>query len=134
MRANTPFAFAPPPIAALSEEARILVKATRMWVLVARTGRNPRPALEALLGPAASRFSVLMDMVTAAWPDPFTTCSPCAAMLSPDEHSLLGLLALAGSDDEAGFQRFLSEMLPMAHRNRLWSASRRMVADRLGAA
>lgn len=133
MRAQTPSAYAPPPVASLCEEGRLLLKAARMWVLLARSGRSPRPCLQALLGPAAARFSLLMDIIIAPWPDPFTTFPPCAATLSPDEHSLLKLLALAGADDEPGFHAWLADLLPTPDRARLWRAACRMTAERMGA-
>lgn len=134
MHARTPFAFAPPPVATLCEEARIFLRAARIWVLLARSGHSPRPSLQALLGPAAARFSLLMDTIIAPWPDPFTTFPPCSVMLSPDEHGLLTLLALAEADDEAGFHVWLSDILPEPDRKRLWSAACRMMAERIGAA
>jgi len=132
MRAQTAFAYAPPPVTALCEEARIFLRSARIWVLLARGGRSPRPALKALLGPAAARFSLLMDIIIAPWPDPFTTFPPCATMLSPDEHSLLTLLAMAEADDEAGFHTWLADLLPAPDRTRLWRAACRMMAERIG--
>lgn len=134
MRPQTPFAFIPPPVAALSEEARIFLRAARIWVLLARSGRSPRPPLQALLGPAAARFSLMMESFIAPWPDPFTTFPPCAVTLSPDEHGLLTLLALAEADDESGFHDWLADMLPFTDRNRLWAISCRMMAERIGMA
>jgi hypothetical protein len=132
MRAQTPFAYSPPPVAALGDEARIFLKAARMWVMLARSNRSPRPALAALLGPAAARFSLLMDIAVSAWPDAFTTFPPCACTLSPDEHSLLTLLALAEVEQDTEFHSWFADLLPQADRQRLWSAACRLMAERIG--
>jgi hypothetical protein len=133
MRDQTPFAYAPPPLAALPGEARILLKAARLWVLLARSSRAPLGPLSALLGPAAARFSVLMDELSAAWPDPFTTFPPCAASLSPDEQVLLSVLARAEAGAEQGFHADLADLLGPDARRRLWQAACRVMDDRIGA-
>ena len=133
MRALTPLAFSPPPVAAVPEEARVLLKAARLWVMLARSGRSARPPLAALLGPAAPRFALFMDAVVVAWHDPFTTFPPCSCNISPDEHCLLNMLALAEADMEPQFHDCLHDMLPKPERNRLWQAATRLMAERIGA-
>lgn len=133
MRALTPFAFSPPPVSVLGDEARLFLKAARMWVMLARNHRNPRPVLGGLLGTATARFSLLMDTAVSAWSDPFTTFPPCATTLSPDEHLLLSLLASAEADDERGFHDLIDDLLPWPERQRLWQAAVRLMADRIGA-
>ncbi len=132
MHAITPFAFSPPPVAMLGDEARIVLKAARMWVMLARNHRSPRAVLNGLLGEATPRFSLLMDCLVSAWADSFTTYPPCATALSPDEHLLLNMLACAEADDRADFDALLSDLLPMAERDRLWAASLRLMAERVG--
>ena len=48
--ALTAHSFLAPPVSALPEEARLRLKAARMWVMLARHQRNPKPVLTALLG------------------------------------------------------------------------------------
>lgn len=123
------FAFMPPATPALEPEDRILLKAARLWVMIARSNRSPRPALAALLGPAAASFHLLMEQLVAAWPDPFTTFSPCATAVSPDEHALLTLVAEARDGSCAS----LADMLPGQERARLVATAARLGAEQLGA-
>ncbi|MGL6043312.1 MAG: hypothetical protein ACRC1J_05260, partial [Sandaracinobacteroides sp.] len=116
--AITPFAFSPPPVAALEDGARILLKAARLWVMLARHNRNPRPVLQSLLGSGTAAFCALMDHVVTAWPDPFTCHPPCACALLPDEHCLLALLAFAEAGNEAGADALLEDLLPASERRR----------------
>ncbi len=127
--ALTPHSFTPPPVLALAEESRIQLKAARMWVMLARHHRNPRPVLASLLGGGTAAFCAFMDRLVTAWPDPFTAYPPCACALSPDEHSLVRLLTLAGAGDEAGADRLLEDLLPSAERTRLWQAASRAVGE-----
>lgn len=128
----TPRHFAPPPVAALADEARIQLRAARMWVMLARHQRNPRPVLEALLGAATPAFCTLMATTAAAWPDCFTTYPPCACAVAPDEHCLLALLGHARDNAEAQAHALLGELLPEADRTRLWRAARRATSDGAG--
>lgn len=133
MTSLSPLMFSPPPVAAIDEESRVLLKAARLWVMLARAGRSARPPLAALLGPAAARFGLLMDALTSAWPDPFTTYPPCADTISPDEHCLLSLLLLAERGLEPAFHTCLADMLALPVRQRLWQAATALTAERIGA-
>jgi hypothetical protein len=115
--------FTPPPVAALSDEARIQLRAARMWVMLARHHRNPKPVLGSLLGGTTAAFCTLMEQLVTAWPDAFTTYPPCACAVSPDEASLLDLLSHAseGRRDEADL--LLHDLLPPSDRSRLWQAA-----------
>jgi hypothetical protein len=117
--------FTPPPVAALADEARIHLKAARMWVMLARHQRNPRPVIASLLGAATPAFCTLMEQVVTAWPDAFTTYPPCAAGVTPDEATLLSLLDLAATGDTPGTHRLLEDLLPDTDRHRLCAAARR---------
>ncbi|MCG2842807.1 hypothetical protein L6Q21_17660 [Sandaracinobacter sp. RS1-74] len=128
MRAGlTTLNFMAPPVSALPEEARLRLKAARMWIMLARHQRNPRPVLISLLAGHTGAFCTLMETVVTAWPDAFTAYPPCAAQVSPDEATLLDLLAEAADGDEAAAQRLLEEMLPVTDRGRLWQAAVRAV-------
>lgn len=127
---QTVFAYLPPAIPALEPEDRILLKAARLWVIMARSNRSPRPALAALLGAAAASFHLLMEQLVAAWPDPFTTYPPCATAISPDEHSLLMLVAEARHRPALPV---LADLLPQTERHRLAQTALRLEAERLGA-
>ncbi|QMW23114.1 hypothetical protein [Sandaracinobacteroides saxicola] len=106
----------------------LIVRAARQWVLIARAGRNPRPALATLLGPrGAAAFACLMESLVVAWPDPFTTYPPCATTESPDERTLLTLLTLAG--DDPAFHTHLADLLPAADRTRLHRLATRTTAE-----
>lgn len=118
--------FTPPPVSALGEEARIQIKAARMWVVLARHHRNPRPVLSSLLGSASPRFCLLMEHVAAAWPDPFTSHPPCACAVTPDESTLLALLDFAARDRRDSADALLADMLAPSERARLWTAAVRV--------
>ena len=119
--------FTPPPVTNLPEDARIQLKAARMWVMLARHQRNPKPVLTALLGSTTAAFCTLMEDVVTAWPDAFTTFPPCASQLAPDEATFLDLLAHAADGDEAGAHGLLQDLLPATDRIRLWQAAMRAV-------
>ncbi len=121
--ALTVLSFTPPPVAALAEEARIQLKAARMWVMLARHHRNPKPVLASLLGGTTAAFCTLMEALVTAWPEAFTAYPPCACAVSPDEATLLDLLTQAseGQRDEA--DALLKDMLPPSDRQRLWAAA-----------
>jgi hypothetical protein len=61
--------FTPPPVATLSEEARVQLRAARMWVILARHHRNPKPVLASLLGNTTAAFCTLAPVACAS-----TTC------------------------------------------------------------
>lgn len=115
--------FTPPPVAALADEARIQLKAARMWVMLARHHRNPKPVLGSLLGGATAAFCTLMEQLVTAWPDAFTCLPPCASAVSPDEATLLDLLALAGKGQREEADALLQDLLPPSDRARLWAAA-----------
>ena len=115
--------FAPPPVATLPEEARIQLKAARMWVMLARHHRNPRPVIASLLGAATPAFCTLMEQLVTAWPDAFTCFPPCASQLAPDESSLIDLLALASEGQREAADSLLQDLLPPSDRARLWAAA-----------
>lgn len=126
----TATAFSTPPVAAYADFDRLYLKAMRLWVLFARSGRSPRAPLAALLGDrAAARFSMLMEACVVAWPEPFTTFPPCACLCSPDESTLMALLATAETASPERAHALLADMLPFADRARLWNAAVRCVAS-----
>jgi hypothetical protein len=120
--------FTPPPVAVLAEEARIQLKAARMWVMLARHHRNPKPVLASLLGSTTAAFCTLMEQLVTAWPDAFTTYPPCASSVSPDEAGLIELLALASEGRREGAEALLQDLLPPSDRSRLWAAAVRAAA------
>lgn len=126
--------FQPLPLAARDEEARLLLRGMRLWVLLARACRSPRPPLEALLGPAASALCQLMEATTAAWPDPFVTYPPCATAVAPDEDVLLALVGDALAADRPAFEARIADLVAGPARARLWTAAGRLVAERAGLA
>ncbi len=120
------------PVAARDEDARVLLRAMRLWVLLARSCRSPRPAIDALLGPASAALCRLMDEAVAAWPDPFTTFPPCATSVSPDEDCLLALVGLARQGDRTRFEAGIADLVADSDRERLWAAAGRLVAEQAG--
>jgi hypothetical protein len=132
MHALSPRRFLPLPLAARDEEARLLLRAMRLWVMLARGCRSPRPAIESLLGAAAPALCRLMDEATSAWPDPFVTYPPCATAIAPDEDLLLALVADARAGAHAGFEARVADLLAESDRERLWAAAGRLVAERAG--
>lgn len=125
--------FSPPPVASLDAETRLLLRAARSWVIIACRRQSPRATMKGYLGLAAGRFGLLMEQLTSAWPEPFTTYPPCACSLSPDEATMLTLLGHAANGDARAFHRQLSEMLPLSVRERLWHASSAVAADWIAA-
>ncbi|MGQ5700440.1 hypothetical protein ACUJ46_00095 [Sandaracinobacteroides sp. A072] len=121
-----------PRVDRIDEEQRLFLKAARMWVMLARAGRSPRAPVRALLGPAASGFGMMMEMMVAAWPDPFTCHPPCAAALTHDEATLTGLLGGVARGDAAAAHAVLEDLLPAPVRERLVFMAGRLVADRAG--
>jgi hypothetical protein len=121
--ALTARSFTPPPVAALSDEARIQLRAARMWVMLARHHRNPKPVLASLLGDVTAAFCTLMEQLVTAWPDAFTAYPPCASAVSPDETALLDLLALASEGQRENAYALLQDLLPPSDRARLWAAA-----------
>ena len=125
--------FSPPPVASLDAESRLLLRAARSWVIIACRRTSPRSAMEAMLGTSAGRFGQLMEQITCAWPEPFTTYPPCACAQSPDEATLLALLRHAANREAHAFHRHLYEMLPLSVRERLWHAASAVAADWIAA-
>lgn len=123
------YLFATPPMAMLEPHERLLLRAARVWVMLASRRDNPRPALERLLGSGAGRFGWLMERLASAWPDAFTTYPCCAVTLSSDEATLLALLRDAAEGDAREFHLRLSDLLGQSERSRLWNATRAVVAD-----
>lgn len=132
MRTWTAAAFTTPPISAYQGDGGRLLRAIRLWVMLARNGASPRAALTPLLGPAAARFSMLMEAAVVAWPEPFVAFPPCILATSPDEATLLALLSYAESDEMGAAHMLLCDMLPLTERIRLWQAATRVVAERIG--
>jgi hypothetical protein len=118
--------FTPLPLCALPGEARVRLKAARMWVMLARHQRSARLPLAALLGGSAAAFAQLMEQMVAAWPDPFTTYPPCSVAISPDEATLLSLLDCAGRGDSAAADSLLADLLPATERQRLFAQAARL--------
>lgn len=132
MATLTPPCFLPLPVAARDAETRVLLRAMRLWVLLARSARSPRPVIDSLLGPASAALCHLMDETVAAWPDPFTTFPPCATVVSPDEDCLLELLPPARHGDRAGFEAILADLVAPTDRERIWAAAGRLVTEQAG--
>lgn len=117
----------------LSDEQRLVLRGIRLWVLLARTCRNARPPLQALLGNATAPLYQLMDSALLCWPENFTSFPPCAARMTPDETALLRLISHAEAEDRDAADQLLRDMLPQSDRDRLWNAATRLVAERTGA-
>lgn len=128
-----PTLFSTPPVAAWNGTGERLLRATRLWTMLAQTGRNPRQAVGLLLGSATTPFLLLMEMTVTVWPEPFTTFPPCAAVTSPDEATLMALFDHAETDNPAAAHRLLADMLPAATRERLWQIASGVVAETVGA-
>ncbi|MFQ3594825.1 MAG: hypothetical protein SNJ63_01770 [Sphingomonadaceae bacterium] len=109
-----------------SPEGRLL-RALRIWVLIACRRHNPRASVRPLLGPAEPAFALFMDEVVTLWPEPLLTFPPCATCLAPDESLLLGVLRAAAAHDRALADRLACEFLGTAERERLWRGAARVV-------
>lgn len=109
------------------------LRAARLWVICARSGRPARGAIGVLLGGAgAAAFSTLMEALVVAWTEPFVAHPPCATHATADEMTLLALLAAADAGDRAGSDWLLGEMLPAADVARLHALAARATAEAAG--
>ena len=115
--------FAAPHTASLSRPAARLVRASRLWVALARRGHNPRACLRPLLGPAEPAFCQFMERLVAAWPDPFAALPPCATFLSADEATVAGLFEAALAARPQAAEALLADLLATDERRRLWQAA-----------
>ncbi len=59
----------------------------------------------------ALRFGLMMETVTQIWPEPFGIHRPCCSRASVDELLLADATRFARSNDRAGFDSLLHEML-----------------------
>ncbi|MGF1549339.1 MAG: addiction module antidote protein [Sphingomonadaceae bacterium] len=117
-----------PDFRALPSREALLASAVRLWAAAAQRGRAPCPGIAGRLGSelAARRLGLLMEMVCAAWTEPFHVGPPCSARLSHDETLLLAMIDHAAAGDRSGFERLLAEMIGADARERLYWASRRL--------
>lgn len=118
----------PPPLPAQARAAseRLLLRATRLWILDRCAGRPPRARVEALVGPAAAPLGTLLESLSGALPEPFRAFPCCALAVSPDEALLLELVAAAGAGAPARAERLLAELLPAPVRARLFALAGRV--------
>lgn len=87
-----------------------------------RIGRSPLAMLADIFGSAraAAHFSLLIEEIGAAWPDPFCCAPPCCRAISVDEATFVQLLGAGFAGDRPGFDRIIAEMLPTDVRDRLF--------------
>lgn len=120
--------FAPPPrLADLVPEEAALIMAARRWVMAQRHERMcPLQAAAIQLGclNAARSLHLLLAQIGAAWPDPVAVATPCCAVLTHDEATLVGIVIAARRHSRPVFDALLCEMLDQDARDRLHSAAR----------
>jgi hypothetical protein len=102
------------------------ILATRSWCMLRNAGYDPLPRLKDYLQSdiVAKRFGLLMEVVTAVWPEPFAIHRPCCASLSLDEGLLVRAIDLAAANARPQFDELLREMLSDDARNMLFIRAR----------
>lgn len=102
-----------------------LATALRLWVVMNKLGRCPLQAAGEKLASrrAAAHLHLLLEEVGAAWPDPFCVSPPCCPRLSHDEALILDMIRAAGRGDRPGFDRLLSDLLPVGAREPLFASA-----------
>jgi hypothetical protein len=103
-----------------SHDARHIL-AARSWCVLGHAAQDPLPRLEAYLQSdiVAKRFGLLMEVVTAIWPEPFAIYRLCCASVSLDEGLLARAIELAAANARPQFDELLREMLSEDARNML---------------
>ncbi len=112
----------PPRLDSLVAAAAQAVMAVRIDVICRRRGIDPVPALVQRLGSAAMarRATHFVDVIGAAWPEPFTLSPPCCRTLSHDELLLGTMIEAAGLDDRRWFDRVCCDLLDDDSRDAAW--------------
>jgi hypothetical protein len=123
-----------PSVSDYSEEDRLVLWAVRHSVRAAAAGREARRSLMHALSPLVGTRGVdaillFVQAVGAAWPDPLQIGCPCQrSLVSPDEYTILAMIAAARRDDFVDHNRLLTDLLPLCARTRLFHYARK-VAD-----
>lgn len=121
----TPAAVMPLPVAARDPGERLLLLGVRVWAGRRRAGRTAKDALVSLLGMAAPALVNLLEAWAETMPYP-PAALPCGAQaVSPDEALLLDLVAAAAREDRDAAETLLRDLLPAAHRARLFALAGR---------
>lgn len=96
-----------------SVDARYIL-AARCWCILRRAAHDPYKRILGYLGcpHAALKFSLLMEVVTQIWPQPFAIFKPCCGGASVDEMVLIQAIDLANVETRPEFETLLKEMLP----------------------
>jgi hypothetical protein len=105
-----------------SRDARHIL-AARSWCILRKAAHDPLPRLEGYLlsDIVALRFGLLMETVTAIWPEPFGIHRPCCGLASVDELLLADAVRLAVRNAHPQFELLLREMLSNDAREMLFS-------------
>lgn len=97
---------------ASSSESKLVI-ALRLAVFAHKSGADPAPQVANRLGcvTLTNQFSLIVEAMGQAWPEPFAVSRPCCAGLSPDEALFTGLMRAARRGNRAAFDRLSCEML-----------------------
>ena len=118
----------------LPPPAHRLLAAMRAAVAIHHSGQCPRPRLTAILGNdrAAATWIMLLNSVSAAWPEPMAVYPPCCRCMTHDEAVLIELVSHAAAFDRPAFDRLICEMIDDDGRELIYAAARRFVAGFAG--
>lgn len=125
----------PQALAAASPFETKLVIALRLAVVAHKSGTDPAPHIASRLGclRITHQFSLVVEAMGQAWPEPFGVSRPCCAGLSPDEALFTGLMRAARRGNRAAFDRLSCEMLGEDARtliyNLMWQFGKMVGAD-----
>lgn len=116
--------------ASLPSPAHRLLAALRAAVLIHNSGQDPRERLAMMLGgrAQATAWMILLDSISAAWPDPMVLCRPCCRATTHDEVTVIEMIAHAASGNRPAFDAQLRDMIDEDGRNLIYAAANRFVA------
>lgn len=121
----------PRTMAGLEGRAALVLRTVRIWAGLRMARHCPIEMAEHRLGSvsAAGALRILVETMSAAWPDPVALAPPCCPVLSHDEATIGALLQAAWAGDRRRFDREAEEMLDEDARARLWSAMRALLVS-----
>ena len=106
-----------------SFEARMLL-ALRISVPLRQQGHDAIAEVTHYLGsPARShRFLLMVEVLAAAWPEPFRIARPCCPVATFDESTMVNLLRLGAVGNRPAFDQIIADMIAGDARERLYDA------------
>ncbi len=113
-----------------ANDAKFIISA-RSWFLLRGAQENPLPRITGILSSTtkALRFSILMEAVQQAWPQPFAIHRPCCCLASIDEILLAQITRLGATRNRVGFDILLKEIIGEDGRNLIYARSSQLALE-----